>query len=203
MSDATNLMLSAEEQLLVNKSDWILMKRDIMDKAVLLLSQLSVSIEARIKAGENFLPDEIRLSKPKISKGENYLGLPYALLDYPKYFDHENIFTIRTLFWWGNFFSITLHLSGSCKERFTEAIVQHVHYLLKDDWCICINEDQWQHHFEPINYLIATAIDREKLIRMLKQRPFIKIAQRFPLGSWNEMPAMLERAFSTLMEIIK
>ena len=203
MNDTTNLMLSAEEQLLVNKSDWILVKRDIMDKAVLLLSHLIVSIEERIKAGEIFLPKEILLSKPKISKGENYMGLPYALLDYPKYFDHENIFTIRTLFWWGNFFSITLHLSGSYKERFKGTIVQHEHYLLKDDWYICINEDQWQHHFEPMNYLLASEIEREKLIRMLNQRPFIKIAQRFPLSSWNEMPVLLERAFSTIVKIIK
>ena len=52
-------------------------------------------------------------STPKIAKGENYLQLPYVLLDYPRCFDKENIFAIRTMFWWGNFFSITLHLSGS------------------------------------------------------------------------------------------
>ena len=30
----------------------------------------------------------------------------------PAVFSKENIFAIRTMFWWGNFFSISLHVSG-------------------------------------------------------------------------------------------
>ena len=62
-------------------------------------------------------------SSPKISKGENYKGLPWLVLDYPRYFNKEDIFAIRTLFWWGNFFSITLHISGKYKMRYEKKII--------------------------------------------------------------------------------
>jgi len=35
---------------------------------------------------------------PKISKGENYEGLPWVILDFPRYFDKENVFAIRCFF---------------------------------------------------------------------------------------------------------
>ena len=32
------------------------------------------------------LPGDIAAIAPKIARGENYLGLPYVMLDYPRYF---------------------------------------------------------------------------------------------------------------------
>jgi hypothetical protein len=58
---------------------------------------------------------DIQCLNGKISRGENYQLLPYIILDYPSYFSRNNIFAVRTMFWWGNFFSITLHLSGDHK----------------------------------------------------------------------------------------
>ena len=50
------------------------------------------------------LPVEFFDVSPKISRGEQYLGLPYVMLDYPRIFSKENVFAIRTFFWWGNYF---------------------------------------------------------------------------------------------------
>jgi len=55
---------------------------------------------------------------PKISRGENYLGLPYLVLDYPRLFRPDAVLAIRTFFWWGHFFSSTLQLSGGYKTEF-------------------------------------------------------------------------------------
>ena len=203
MPTATNLMLSAEEQFLVNKTDWILMKRDILGKVVSLLSSFSVTVEPVFKGGKDFLPEEILRSEPRISKGENYLGLPYVLLDHPKYFDKENIFTIRTLFWWGNFFSITLHLSGSFTKRFQGPFLRNTALLQKEGLFFCIGDDQWQHHFDTSNYLTATELDREELNQLLVQRSFIKVARKFSLTEWNVMPVLLERSFSELLKLLQ
>ena len=63
------------------------------------------------------MPEVIKTSTPKISKGENYKDLPYVMLDYPRCFQKEKTIAIRTFFWWGNFFSINLQLSGEYKEQ--------------------------------------------------------------------------------------
>ena len=203
MTSQTKLTLSSEEQLLVNNSNWILTKRTIIEKAVLLLSELQGKMKSVTLNYESLLPLAIISSEPKISKGESYRLLPYVLLDYPKYFDKENIFALRTMFWWGNFFSITLHLSGSYKAVFANALVKNITALQQDNYYICVNDDQWQHHFEPDNYFVAAEKNREKLKDIILQRPFIKIARKFPLERWNEMPIVLERSFAAMMELIK
>ena len=56
--------------------------------------------------------DQVWQISPKISKGEAYRGLPWLMLDYPRYFGKEGHLSIRVFFWWGNFIAIYLHSSG-------------------------------------------------------------------------------------------
>ena len=196
-------MLSAEELLLVGKGDWILMKREIIEKVIALFSRLSVELDQVIDDRKNYLPEEVSSNGPKISKGENYRGLPYVVLDYPKCFDGAHIFAVRTLFWWGNFFSITLHLSGNFKERNTEALLKQIDVLRNGEWYICINEDPWQHHYESTNYVETSQLSSEELNGIIKQKKFIKIARKFPLDEWNEMDTLLKDSFSALLNLLQ
>jgi len=66
---------------------------------------------------------------PRISKGENYKGLPWVVLDYPRCFGRDDVLAVRTLFWWGHYFSVTLHLKGSYKEMFLPVIRDHLPLL--------------------------------------------------------------------------
>ncbi|MEI9808974.1 MAG: hypothetical protein WDO16_14545 [Bacteroidota bacterium] len=84
------------------------------------------------------LPPEVIKISPKISKGENYKGLPYLVLDYPRYFEKDNHFAVRSMFWWGNFFSSTLHLSGIYKKKYTSAIEASFTQLQENDFFICV-----------------------------------------------------------------
>ena len=53
------------------------------------------------------------------------------------------------MFWWGNFFSITLHLSGNIKKCMQEKINRLICIIeSKMDFFIGINNDQWEHHFD-------------------------------------------------------
>src|SRR5688572_30214764 len=151
--DSTKIRLSPEEEALITRADWILTKNRIIQKANLLLAALQIEQKKLLDLPGNNFPAELANSSPKISKGENYKGLPYLVLDYPRYFNKEDYFAIRVLFWWGNFFSCTLHLAGSCKEKYEQKIVSSFEFLKTNDFFVCINEDQWEHHFEPVNYL--------------------------------------------------
>ena len=115
-NNKTKLTLSPKEQELVCNTEWILTKQTITEKIVLLFSELLISMQQITTAQKGNLPAMIFVTDPKISRGENYKGLPYIILDYPRYFSKENTLAIRTLFWWGNFFSINLQLSGKIKN---------------------------------------------------------------------------------------
>lgn len=196
------LMLSDEEQQLVINTHWILTKRVILDKVGQLLGELSEQQKEIIKNENNWLPAEVCLSQAKISKGENYLQLPYLILDNPRCFDATNIFAVRTMFWWGNFFSVTLHLSGTYKALYQERIYER---LLgeKQDIFICINENQWQHHFEADNYISIKKLSSADLQSLIYKKQFIKLAIKFPLQQWDTLPVLLQESFREIIAMLK
>src|SRR5687768_1003992 len=151
--DGTKIRLSPEEMALITRADWILTKNSVIQKTKQVLAALQTEQQRSLESCSSLFPEEITNSSPKISKGENYKGLPYLVLDYPRYFTREDAFAIRIFFWWGNFFSGTLHLSGIYKSKYEKKIIESFESLKEKEFSVCINEDQWEHHFEAGNYL--------------------------------------------------
>ncbi len=202
MNNNAKIYLSEQELQLVCNTEWILTKHTITDKVFQLMGGLSEAMKKIIAPEKNWLPEIVTASSAKIYKGENYLQLPYVLLDYPRCFAKENIFAIRTMFWWGNFFSITLQLSGTYKKTFQQNICANPG-LLKNGFYICINENQWHHYFEPDNYIAASDNTPEALQEIITEKDFIKITLHYPLQQWNEMHKLLLKGFDDLLQLLK
>ena len=98
--DATKVRLSPEEEALVMRADWILTKNSILQKTMQLFATLQTEQQKWMESNGNSWPVQIINSCPKISRGENYLGLPWLMLDYPRMFNKEKVFAVRTFFWW-------------------------------------------------------------------------------------------------------
>ena len=201
MNNESKLILSDEEQLLVNNTQWILTKRIIIEKAMLLFGSMSQHMQAVIEK-ESWLPEPVVRSSPKITRGENYLQLPYVMLDYPRCFDADNIFAVRTMFWWGNFFSITLHLSGNYKKQFQQNILNNL-FSTKQGFFICVHENQWHHHFETGNYIPVDQLSGNELNAIIAAKPFIKLAVRFPLHEWDHVITKLDGSFAEIVKMLK
>ncbi len=199
MPGKTKITLSDKELSLVKNVDWILTKQLIVEKVYELFAQNIPLIQSTI-INNDILPDNVRLSVPKIYKGENYLRLPYVILDYPRCFEKEDIFAVRTMFWWGNFFSVTLHLSGIyknfAKEKFYTASAS-----LMEGFFIGVNENQWQHHFEEDNFLPYDQFTQQQRIELFEKNNFIKLAIKFGLDEWNEMPALFNEGYKRISGI--
>ena len=200
--DSTKIRLSPEEAALVTRADWILTKNNILQKIKQLLATIQTEQQHIIESYSPFFSEEILNTSPKISKGENYKGLPWLVLDYPRYFNKENAFAIRTFFWWGNFFSCTLHLSGNYKKKYQEKIIRSFDSLKTKDFSICINDDQWKHHFETTNYLPLQYVTAFGFEETISKRPFIKLSKKIPLEEWNEAENKLLEIFSQLINPI-
>jgi hypothetical protein len=145
------------------------------------------------------LPEKAGKPTPKISKGENYLGLPYLILDHPRLFEHENIFAIRTMFWWGNYFSITLHLAGEHKKGYAARIISSYDLLNRMGFYYCVNSDPWEHHFESTNYIQLGQIGKAGFEKKVKEGSFIKLAHQVPIQQWDIVSGKL---FDYFREII-
>jgi hypothetical protein len=195
-----NVKLSDAELLLVCNEEFILTKNAIINKVFVLFGALSENFVAQLKDFQNVFPEALRLF-PKIYKGENYKGLPYVTLDYPRYFSKEKTFAVRCFFWWGNFFSITFHLSGEYAKTYTSEVLKILQQ--NNSWYICINEDQWEHHFNSDNYqLINADILNELNNKMPQEISFLKIAKKIPLQNWDEAYDFFTSSFKEIFCMI-
>jgi hypothetical protein len=176
----TKIVLSPDELELVTNAGWILTKNAIIEKVYALFGVLSDSY--RDSLGKYPLLVEAAGSRaPKISKGEQYEGLPWVMLDYPRNYVADDAFGIRSFFWWGNYCSITLQLSGIYQQKFTPAITAWMQQP-PADWFIGNGDDPWKHHFRNDNY--TPLLEWQGDIHTL---PFIKLAKRISLHEWNSV----------------
>jgi len=196
MTGSANVSLSAFEKQLVTDASWILTKNNIIQKLFVLFGELSETWQSNTVLQQ--LPSAINEIPPKISKGENYEGLPYVMLDYPRCFSKEDVFAIRTFFWWGNFFSITLHLKGKYKEQFEQVIAAAIsNGELSNAW-INYTDEEWIHHFEhtnmnPVQLTDAAALWNKKVL---------KLAYKLDLNDWDSAEDFLKKVFDQYMQIL-
>ena len=109
--DRAKITLSAQEHRLMMDASVILTKNRVMAKIYELFGECSRNCVPIFT-----LPPEVAVIMPKIAKGEAYKGLPYVMLDFPRYFTQNEVLAIRTFFWWGNYVTVTLHLNPRAGE---------------------------------------------------------------------------------------
>jgi hypothetical protein len=125
-----------------------------------------------------------------------------VMLDYPRFFSAEDVMAVRCFFWWGNFFSITLHLKGRYRQMASESILSHHAFLSSRDYSIAVSEDEWHHHFGNDNYRPVNSMDVNEFRLCMTALPYIKIARSFPLSSWENMRQQFGKAYEELGSLI-
>ena len=199
-TDAKIHLSKVEKELMLNK-EWIFTKQLIIEKVYKLFGELHCAFKEISENEKKFLPEYFQINSGKISKGENYEGLPYVMLDYPSLFSKENIFSVRTMFWWGNFFSITLHISGE-KYKLKRNFSSLLSYIHEKNFFVCVNENEWQHDFKLSNYIPGKEIDENKLKEISKKK-FFKISKNLELSKWDNAAKFLQTSFSEIIGFIK
>lgn len=195
MTDPSKIRLSADELELMRNADIILTKNRILLTLRSLLETIGQQVQQDVP-----LQTEMTRIPPKVSRGENYQGLPWLMLDYPRIFTKENTCAIRTMFWWGRCFSITLQLAGTYKARFENKIAAS-RETLKDAW-ICISNEAWEHHFGPDNYRPVSETADSTFRDIILQKDFLKISYKIPLHEPEKAMTVLTgfyRQFLTLL----
>jgi hypothetical protein len=188
------LALTDYEMALVADEKVLLAKNKIIQTVQQIFGELSEEY-ARIISDSSF--EKNFLNNAKISRGENYRGLPYVVLDYPRQFSKNSVFAIRSFFWWGNFFSITLQLSGEHFEQRKDFLGQWLSVFQKEGWYINAGNEQWEHHFDADNYkpFIGAEI-------ISAEQKFIKLAKKIPLSEWDSVKNFYLENFTFLIKTL-
>ena len=156
MSDP-KLNLSKREKVLLSNAEIFYAKNEITQKIYAQLAMLvKRSLDKNVFAGIRF-PAGTDAVTGKISKGENYLGLPYFMLDFPRFFSKDKILAIRTMIWWGKFYSNTLLIDGSLVSAYRKKIFASKKLLEKHHVYWGVGESPWHHHFGEENMVLTKA----------------------------------------------
>lgn len=116
----------------------------------------------------------------KISRGENYLGQPYVILDAPNLFSKQNIFAIRNFIWYGNYAASFFMVSGIYLEKIKSDL--HTSQTPPDNLFVCINKDPWHHQFTNDNMKLL-----ENPEELITHTDFLKLGIKHPLSDAEEL----------------
>lgn len=193
--EVSKIHLSQSELDLFCNEDVILTKNRIIRKTMGLLE----SVQERMTTYRP--PVTLFEVPPKITRGENYLGLPFIILDYPRRSAGQELFFIRSLFWWGHFYSSTLHLSGRYAAEKKEVLMENFHLLAEKNYFLGVNTDPWAHHFEPGNYQKLDTFTPDEFGKKLSTLEHIKIAAKWPLQQWDSAANTLYESWQLLVDL--
>jgi hypothetical protein len=196
----TKIQLSAEEMQLVANSEWILTKHRIIEKVYQLFGSLSTKMQSHLGERNHALPAEVLQLPPKISKGEQYEMLPYVVLDYPRLFSKEDVFAIRSFFWWGNYFSITLHLKGKFLQQWHKRIALAAAENKLGDFYFSVEGNEFSFNLSGKNYFFVNGTGQYPGNETGDQS-FLKISYKIYFKQWDTAEQKLMQAFKLFINL--
>lgn len=194
--------LSEKEFGFFRDTDFLLTKVEITAKIINLLEHAQDRLKETILRNNYLFPEGTDTEKGKISRGEFYKKLPWIILDFPKQFSNQNIFTFRTLFRWGNEFSCTLHLQHAAFSEKKEKILSSIHSLKGKEVFFCVNTSPWEYHYDSSNYLPLDNMEPDILEKAIREKSFIKLSRKLPLEKYQDLSAFSGESLSIMMEIL-
>ena len=195
----SKMQLKEKELLIIQDTDFLLTKATVLEKINELLGQTREELKENVENSNFSFPDGIDLLNGKISKGENYKNLPYMVLDYPALFTTKTVFAYRTMFWWGNFFSATLHIEGIALNYYRNSITKNLDELLKKDIYIGVGDTPWQYHYEDDNYTLLNEAHRN----FITNCKFLKLSKKLELKKWDDVSEFSTNFFELILLILK
>lgn len=135
---------------------------------------------------------------PKVSKGENYKGLPYLVLDYPRAFGKTDMLAFRVLFWWGHFVSASLYLSGTYLAHYKRKIADAT---TDGSLLISTNTSPWVHDLAE-GHVSLTSFSAEERLRLAHELGYMKLSIQLPLCEISQLVSFGEASFQRYLTLL-
>ena len=203
MAQGTKITFSEAELEAITHPDFFYTKYAAMQKVMELLGETERMIRQVLLSHPHFgLHTDIQ--SPKIFRGENYRQLPYMVLDFPRRFNTETVFSFRSMFWWGKEFSFTLHLQGEAFQHFRKTIEEKIRILAGNNFYFCVHASPWQYYFEQDNYmLLDELLEGDGLNAAMQTATFFKLSRKIPVTDFENVPQYAAETLSLVLKILE
>ncbi len=195
------LEFTDQESIFLKDVDFLLTKGNIIQRLVANFSHIGNILEENINF--NSIPSlSTKKFSSKVSRGENYKGLPYVVLDHPAFFSKNEIFALRTIFWWGNNFSTHFLLKGKCLENCKVSLTKSHTILSTANTLIDLSGDLWNHDTKSAGYQKIKEISSHNFAKIINDHSSVKISWELPLDNWSDLEVFIRNKVSMIFDAL-
>ena len=171
------------EVKLLNTVDIFLHKPAIMKKAEANLTALKQGVIKTLSQAPHPCPPESDIVKGQIVRGENHKGFPFISLDMPQMFSKSQMFTYRTLFWWGHDLIFSLILKQENQAPLIEKLIQLKEHPEWEDIQLAIAPTPWEWEKDMKNFIPLFGASEIKIRDTINSVKYIKLCRFYSLAS--------------------
>ncbi len=184
-----NFHWSSHEIELLNHVEVFLQKPGIMKKAEQYLNALGDEIIRDLTHSKVSFPPNTKLEKVQLTRGENHKGFPYLSLDIPQMFTKTEMFTYRTLFWWGHYLGFSLILKGKDLPRYMDNLLKEKDNPQLENVYLATAPTPWEWSLTDQNFTRICETSREELQKIIKTIEYVKLVRFYPVNdaSFSEL----------------
>ena len=160
-----------------------------MKKAEANLTALKQEVIKTLSQAPHPCPPESDIVKGQIVRGENHKGFPFISLDMPQMFSKSQMFTYRTLFWWGHDLIFSLILKQENQAPLIEKLIQLKEHPEWNDIQLAIAPTPWEWEKDMKNFIPLFGASEIKIRDTINSVKYIKICRFYSLAS-SEFPKL-------------
>jgi len=170
------------EMEILNHLEVFIHKPGIMKKGEQFLNALGERMIQELTRSQIPFPAGTKLNKTQLARGENNEGFPYLSLDIPQMFSKTEMFTYRTLFWWGHYLGFSLILKGEYLPRYAAKLIGNKNNPAWSDVYLSATPTPWEWSWTDQNFQkVHSAADRV-LQDIIEGVGYIKVIRFFPIN---------------------
>lgn len=177
-----NSFWSPQEIELINVVNVFELKPLIMKKAESYLNELKTALVGEAVADVKHFPPGTDIAKGQVARGENHEGFPFISLDMPQKFSKTEMFTYRTLFWWGHYLGFSFILKGEALPGYLDRMLAGKDRPASANIFFACNESPWVWGWTEENFKNLSKTPEDEIRRIVGEIQYIKMCRFFPLN---------------------
>ena len=200
------LAFTDDETVLLADAQFFRRKAAITSKIRCMLEETHRVLQADLDAVALVTPPGFDSRTHQLVKGEHLEDFPYQYLDYPKHFQGGNIFTFRTLVWWGHYVVCALLLEGVGLRQYKQQLLGRFHQVAGRGVELSLAPSLWEWK-RGEGYTSPITHDRKaNIAAIVAERSLIKVLRCFAFEDVNvrngQLSHMASETFRTMLPII-
>jgi hypothetical protein len=172
---------TSHEMQMLNHVEVFIHKPGIMKKGEKLLTELGEGMMEELSRSKINFPPGTKLDKTQLARGENNNGFPFLSLDIPQMFSRTEMFTFRTLFWWGHYLGFSLILKGERLPLYANKLIQNINNPAWSDVYLATTPTPWEWIRTDQNFKRISEAEEGQLKSIIESINHIKVMRFFPI----------------------